>query len=291
MTNFTRVALTGVSVSFIAFVSCTKNEIEPTGKKKPKQTQCDVSSFTQQYAGGGSGYIFNKSYDLSGRRLTRIDAGLYSGGVIWDTVHLDLTYTSDKIYFISAENSADTGLVVHIDNAGRALRAEVGQIIDNGFGPQEFFYKQGRLNLINIDDNLMRIWFRYDQHGNNTQIVTDSSEGLARINHVYEYDTRKKKYNNIYLDEARGFSFNVLTILHAAGFFPELNPVNTRTRTTVTWGNYLAYDFVQFDHKYDKNGRLLQYKTASPGSNTPVATYNVSYNCANNYDDLITMAQ
>jgi hypothetical protein len=280
-----------VSFSVVLSVSCSKNEIGEKKNQKHDDLICDVAVFTQQYTNGQASYIFNKHYDLSGRRLSRIDAGLYSGGAIWDTVHLNLTYDYNKIYFISAENAGDTGLVLHVDNSGRALRADVGQIIDNGFGPQEFFYENNRLHHINIDNNWMRIWFRYDQNGNNTQIVTDSSEGLPRINHVYQYNLNKKSYQQFYLDEARGFSFNVLTILHAAGFFPELNPVNTRVRTTVNWGSYLAYDFALQDHVYDKSGRLLQYKTASPGSNSPVATYTINYNCAKNNDELITAAQ
>jgi hypothetical protein len=291
MKTFTRAALTGVGVSVILSVSCSKNQVDEPKDKKKNEVQCDVASFTQQYSNEHPGYIFNKTYDLSGKRLNRIDAGLYSGGVIWDTVHLNISYSSDKIYFISAENANDTGLVVHIDNAGRALRADVGQIIDNGFGPQEFVYENNRLQLINIDNDWMRIHFRYDQYGNNSQIVTDSSEGLARINHEYQYDFGKQAFQQLYLDEARGFSFNVLTILHAAGFFPELNPVHQRVRSTVHWGNYLAYDYVQQNHVYDKSGRLMQYKTASPGSNSPVATFNVGYNCANNSNEMITMAQ
>jgi hypothetical protein len=291
MKTFTRAALTGVGVSVILSVSCSKNESEKPNGKNNEDFPCDVAVFTQQYTNGETRYIFNKSYDLSGRRLSHIDAGLYSGGAILDTVHLNLTYDYNKIYFISSENSSDTGLVVHVDNAGRPLRADVGQIIDFGFGPQEFYYENDRLALINIDDNWMRIWFRYDQHGNNTQIVTDSSEGLARSNHVYQYNQHKKSLQQFYMDEARGFSFNVLTILHAAGFFPELNPVHERVRTTVNWGNYVAYDFEQKDHSYDNSGRLLQYKTTSPGSSSTVATYTVNYNCASNNNELITAAR
>lgn len=293
MKTFTRAALTGVGVSVILSVSCSKNDVVDDGdKKKPGTTTCDVAIFTQQYTGGDNNPLFSKSYDMSGRRLIHIDAGLYSGGAIWDTVHLDLSYVSNKIYFISSENNTDTGLVVHIDNSGRVLRADVGQIIDDGFGPQQFSYQNGRLHNINIDNDWMRIWFSYDADGNNTQIFTDSTDGLPRINHRYEYDKKKKNYQNFYLDEARGFSFNVLTILHAAGFFPELNPVHARTRSTVNWGPYVAYDYAQFDHTYDKDKRLLQYKTASPGSHAAVATYTINYNCASsNNADLMTMAR
>jgi hypothetical protein len=294
MKTSTRAALTGVGISVILSVSCSKNQIDgPGDKKKKNELRCDVAAFVQQ-SGGQSSNIFNKSYDLSGQRLSHIDAGLFSGGAIWTTVHLDISYNSDKIYFISSENSSDTGIVLTVDNAGRPLRADVGQIIDNGFGPQEFSYENGRLNLINIDDNWMRIWFRYDDHGNNSQIVTDSSDGMPRINHEYQYEKNKKAGQQFYLDEARGFSFNVLTMLHAAGFFPELNPVDQRVRSTVHWGPYLAYDFIQKDHRYDKSGRLMQYKTASPGSNSSVTTFNVDYNCVrsnNNNNDLITLAQ
>lgn len=291
MKTFTRAALTGVGVSVILSVSCSKSEIdEPKNKKKNDQT-CDVAVFTQQYANGESFNVFSKQYDLSGRRLSRINAGLYSGGSIWDTVYLNLTYDQNKIFFISAENAGDTGIVLHVDNSGRPLRADVGEIIDNGFGPQEFFYENDRLANINIDNDWMRIWFRYDQNGNNTQIVTDSSEGLPRINHVYQYNLHTKNHQQFYMDEARGFSFNVLTILHAAGFFPELNPVNTRTRTTVHWGSYLAYDFELNNHDFDNSGRLLQYKTSSPGSGSSVATYVVNYNCASGNEQLITYAQ
>lgn len=292
MKTSTRAALTGVGVTFILSVSCTKTEIEDPDVSI-NESICDVAIFAQQYTGGEAGYIFSKTYDLSGKKLSHISAPLYSGGAIWDTVHLKLTYDYNKVYFISSENSSDTGLVVTMDNAGRPMSAEVGQMIDNGFGPQEFSYQGGRLRNINIDNDWMRVWFRYDQYGNNTQIMTDSSEGLARINHVYQYNLQKKASQQFYLDEARGFSFNVLTILNAAGYFPELNPVHARVRSTVHWGSYLAYDYAQQNHVFDNSGRLIQYETASPGSNTSAATYTVNYNCAGGQgnEQLITYAQ
>jgi hypothetical protein len=292
MKTFTSAALTSVGVSIMLSVSCSKSELEEESKKKTKTASvCDVAVFTQQYGSDPSTPIFNKTYDLSGRRLSRIDAPIYSGGGIVNTLHLNVTYNANTIYFISADNSSDTGLVVTTDNSGRVLRAEAGTIIDNGFGPHEFSYHGNRLHNINIDSNWMRVWFRYDEHGNNTQIVTDSSDGVARVNHQYQYDTRKKGFQSLYFDEARGFSFNVLGILHAAGFFPELNPVHARIRTTVHWGPYQAYDVAQIDHVYDKDGRLMQYKTASPGSNSPIATFSNGYNCATGNEALLTMAQ
>jgi hypothetical protein len=291
MKTFTCAALTSVGVSIILSVSCSKSELDDSPKKPKKESVCDVAIFTQQYGDGETSPIFNKTYDLSGRRLSRIDAPIYSGGAIVNTLHLNVTYNANTIYFISADNSADTGLVVTIDNSGRVLRTEAGEIIDNGFGPHEFSYQGNKLHNINIDDNWMRIWFRYDEHGNNTQIVTDSTDGVPRINHVFQYDTRKKGFQSLYFDEARGFSFNVLGILHASGFFPELNPVHARIRTTVHWGPYQAYDFAQIDHVFDKSGRLLQYKTANPGSTTPIATYTNGYNCATSSESLMTMAQ
>lgn len=292
MKTFTSAALTSVGVSIMLSVSCSKSELEDESKRNSKkESVCDVAVFTQQYGDGTTSPIFNKTYDLSGRRLNRIDAPVYSGGAIMNTLHLNVTYSANTIYFISADNSADTGLVVTLDNSGRVLHAAAGQIIDNGFGPHEFSYQGNKLNNINIDSNWMRIWFRYDEHGNNTQIVTDSSDGVARVNHTYQYDTRKKVFQSLYFDEARGFSFNVLGILHAAGFFPELNPVHARIRTTVHWGPYQAYDFAQIDHVFDKSGRLMQYKTASPGSHAPIATYTNGYNCAASNEALLTMAQ
>lgn len=294
MKTFTLSTLTGVSVSVMLCASCTKNQSEESPVTNNFQQLCDVAVFTQQYTNETPVHFFNKTYDLSGRTLTHIDAPLYSGGTIWDTVSLDLTYDANKIYFISSENSSDTGLVVYVDNLGRPTRADVGQIIDEGFGPQEFTYEGGRLKLITIDNDWMRIWFRYDQHGNNRQIVTDSSDGLPRINHVYEYNTTaKKELQQFYLDEARGFSFNVLTILQAAGFFRELHPVHQRTRSTVSWGSYVAYDYKQQDHIFDNSGRLMQYKTASPNNNSILATYNVNYNCnmSNSNNQLITYAR
>ena len=292
MKTFTSATLTSVGVSLMLTVSCSKSELEDETKKKSKTAAvCDVAIFTQQYGNDPSTPIFNKTYDISGRRLSRIDAPIYSGGAIMNTLHLNVTYNANIIYFISADNSADTGLVVTTDNSGRVLRAEAGEIIDNGFGPQEFSYQGNKLHNINIDSNWMRIWFRYDEHGNNTQIVTDSSDGLPRINHEFQYNTKKKGFQSLYFDEARGFSFNVLGILHAAGFFPELNPVHARTRTTVHWGPYKAYDLAQIDHVYDNEGRLVQYKTASPGSNAPIATYTNGYNCATSSEALLTAAQ
>lgn len=291
MKTFTRAAITGVGVSVFLSVSCSKDSLEDPDRKKNRNENCDIASVTQQYSGGQSDFIFSKTYDLSGQRVTRIDAGLYSGGAIWKNVHLNITYDYNTIYFVSAENAGDTGIVLQVDNAGRPVHAEVGEMIDEGFGPHEFYYANNRLQWINIDSGWMRIWFRYDVHGNNTQIVTDSSEGYARINHVYEYAKGKKRAPQCYLDEARGFSFNILTILHAAGYFPELNPIHPRVRSTVHWGPYLAYDYVQKDHVFDKSDRLMQYSTVSPNGQAPVATYTVGYNCANSNNHLITMVR
>jgi len=291
MNNFTRATLTGVCVSVFLSVSCSKDNLDEPNGKKNRNEHCEVASFSQQYEGGQPGFIFSKTYDFSGQRLARIDAGLYSGGSIWDTVHLNISYNFNTIYFVSADNLRDTGIVLEVDNYGRPIRAEVGKMIDDGFGPQEFYYSNNRLHNINLDNGWMRIWFRYDVHGNNTQIYTDSADGMPRINHVYQYAHGKKREPQYYMDEARGFSFNVLTILHVAGFFPELNPIHPRVRTTVYWGPYQAYDYQQRDHVYDKSDRLLQYRTARAGEQLPVATCTVGYNCSASNNYLITMAR
>jgi len=186
-------------------------------EKEPKRT-LRGSFFLTAIRGRTARIYFSKTYDFSGQRLARIDAGLYSGGSIWDTVHLNISYNFNTIYFVSADNLRDTGIVLEVDNYGRPIRAEVGKMIDDGFGPQEFYYSNNRLHNINLDNGWMRIWFRYDVHGNNTQIYTDSADGMPRINHVYQYAHGKKREPQYYMDEARGFSFNVLTILHVAGF-------------------------------------------------------------------------
>jgi hypothetical protein len=293
MKTFTRVTLTGFGASLILLTTnCSKLQTDDDIRgKKPGKELCDVAVFTQQYTNGENNFVFSKTYDLSGRRLARIDAPLFSGGGISSYVHLNITFDEDRVYFISSENSTDTGLVVHLNNDGRVAKVDVGQIIDEGFGPQEFFYQDDRLHLVNIDNDWMRIWFNYDTHGNNTQIVTDSSDGFARINHEFQYDYQKKISQHFYMDEARGFSFNVLTILHAAGFFPELNPVHARTRTTVHWGPYQAYDYVQRNHVLDKDRRLIRYETVSPDGGSTIATFHVNWNCVKGNKDLITYAQ
>ena len=137
MKNYTRATLTGFGASIILLsASCSKLQSDDDIRgKKPGKEICDVAVFTQ-YSNGENNFIFSKTYDLSGRRLARIDAPLYSGGGIYSYVHLNITFADDRVYFISNENSADTGLVVHLDNDGRVRKVDVGQIIDNGFVPQ-----------------------------------------------------------------------------------------------------------------------------------------------------------
>jgi hypothetical protein len=288
--TYAKLVVVGTVVLLLG-ISCTKVDVGDEMGGKPKKKYCDVAAFTLQSSDGGTLNIFNKTYDLSGRRLVRLDAGLYSGGATLEFIQLNLVYDNDRIYFLSTDNTADTGLVVYLNNAGRVTKAEAGAIIDDGFGPQEFFYQDGRLHLINIDNNWLRIWFRYDQWGNNTQIVTDSSaDGLPRLIHEYQYDYNRKSSKQLYHDEARGFSFNVFTLLHAAGFFPELNPVHIRTRTTVKWGDYLAYDYKLLNHVFDNDGRLVKYQTQRSGDHSPAAAYHLYWNCAKANSDLVTMA-
>ena len=101
------------------------------------------------------------------------------------------------------------------------------------------------------------------------------------MNHRYEYDYTRKAKDQYYQDEARGFSMDVFSVLHAAGYFPEADPVHLRTRTTVNWGPYVAYDYDVVNHVIDR-GRLVSYQTTYHNYNSPGPAYTIEWACKNN---------
>jgi len=68
--------------------------------------------------------------------------------------------------------------------------------------------------------------------------------------------------------------------LQYIGLFPELQPVNLRTSTKVTWGNnYLAYQMNIGNHQVDGQGKLVSYDVMSPGSEQAISHYNINWSC------------
>ena len=281
-------------IAFIVLstLACSRTNVEIAEPESRPLTKgkCVLQRMTTQYPGALPQIIYQKTYDASGKRVVNLHAGLYSGGGIASTVKLDVKYTDNTIYLLSAENVQDTGLVLQLDKGGRVQKVHAGPIIDFGFGPQEFFYEKGRLNLINIDNNWLRIWFRYDQWGNLTELVTDSTNGEPRTRHVYEYNHNQKAMHQFYQDEVRGFSLDVLTMMHQLGFLPELDPVHARTRSTVRWSSYLAYDYDIINHVFD-NTRLISYQTRQHTFGYTGSNYFLSWDCGKKDNNPIALAR
>src|SRR5215470_4085194 len=110
MTSIDRVLKTSIALlSLFYFYSCTKTDSSDLGNSpvksnsiKPKDA-CDLAEFNSLTAGQlpFAPYVFHKKYNPTGRKITQVDIGLYSGGTISERVILNVYYAGKKIFFIN----------------------------------------------------------------------------------------------------------------------------------------------------------------------------------------------
>ncbi len=270
--------------------SCQKvNSIrEDLDEKKNKNDLCLISSFSYSNSSVPSETIFTNHYDLSGRSL-EVEAGVYSGGTIFTHLNFSVRWTANGIFFLDANAPQDTILFATYDRKGRVQGIFPGNRPNYNFLPTTFEYNNNRVQAMNITlaGNAEASYFDYDQRGNLVSITdapTTSVPIPGKVEHTYA--TNEKADDQFYFDEPRKFSWNSFSLLQYVGLFPELQPVNLRTSTKVTWGNnYQAYHMDISNHQIDPKGKLVSYDIMSPGSPTTISHFNINWSC--NFSDLV----
>ena len=266
--------------------SCQKvnsvNDEEIADKRKPKKDFCLISSFGYSNPAIPQQSIFTNHYDPSGRSL-EVEAGMFSGGVVFSNITLSLKWVNGGVAFVNANAQQDTILIASFNKKGRVDKIIAGNKPNGNFLPTSFDYDKNGLRAmyITLAGNTLTSYFNYDPEGNLISIADAPSTSVSIPGKVeYTYDPHQKANDQFYFDEPRGFSWNSFSLLQYIGLFPELQPQNLRTSTKVMWGNnYQAYHMNIVNQQLDANGKLVSYDVASPGSNTTISHYNINWSC------------
>jgi hypothetical protein len=276
-----------VAGTVLAF-SCQKvnsvNDDEAADKKRAKKDLCLISSFSYSNNNIPTQTIFTNHYDLSGRTL-QVEAGLFSGGSIQSNIPLNVKWNGNGIAFINANAPQDTVLIATFNRKGRIDKIVSGNKPNDQFVPITFSYDNDQLTSMNITiaGNAETSNFNYDSKGNLISIADLPTSSVPIPGKVeYQYSSNEKGGDQFYFDEPRKFSWNSFSLLQYIGLFPELQPINLRTSTKVTWGNnYQAYYMNIGNHQMDAQGKLVSYDIMSPTSSQAVLHYNINWSCNN----------
>ena len=266
--------------------SCQKvnsvNNDEVADKKKSKKDLCLINSFTYSNANVPIQTLFTNHYDLDGRTL-QVDAGLFSGGSPLSNISLKVSWTTNGIAFTDANAAQDTILIATFSKKGRIEKIVTGNKANSQFLPTTFTYSKDQLESMTttLAGKTETSNFKYDDKGNLTSIEDLPTASVPVPGKVeYQYATNEKAGDQFYFDEPRKFSWNSFSLLQYIGFFPELQPINLRTSTKVTWGNnYVAYYMNIGNHQMDAQGKLVSYDVMSPTSSQAITHYNINWSC------------
>jgi len=255
---------------------------ELADKKKTRKDLCLINSFSYSNRNVPTQTLFTNHFDLNGRTL-EIEAGLFSGGSVLSSIDLNAKWTTNGIAFIDASAPQDTILLATFDKKGRIDKIISGNKSNSQFLPTTFTYNKGVLESMTttLAGKTETSNFNYDAKGNLTSIEDLPTASVPVPGKVeYQYAANEKASDQFYFDEPRKFSWNSFSLLQYIGLFPELQPVNLRTSTKVTWGNnYLAYQMNIGNHQVDGQGKLVSYDVMSPGSEQAISHYNINWSC------------
>ena len=281
----------GVS-SAIVLTSCSKNmevnnAVEDLSAKSKNQSSlsCLSTSFTTTTTSGemiSTG--FEKSTDPSNGLVNRIKIGVHEGGAINETVFFDVRYADNKVIFLKDGSTSDTVMTAYLNNKGAVESALPGNAPHASFLPTSFTYKGGKVSgmKINFSGNTIKASFTYDSYGNLIRIQEDASGGEIPSSISYTYNTAVKAAGQAYHDDALGFTYNTYNLVHSMDLLPGTRPGSLRTRTTVYWQDYMAYDAFITDHKLDGQGNLTSYLSGSQDASGTRIKHTISWNCGGN---------
>src|SRR2546430_1656907 len=277
-----------VAGTAIILFSCQKADTlkdpDLAGKSsKQKKNSCFIASFSYSNASVPSQTIFKNHYDASGR-TTEVDAGVFSGGSVLSTLSLDLKWAAAGIAFTKARTITDTVLFAFVSKKGQVDRIVPGNQPDPQFLSTSFEYEGNQISALHITiaGKTETSYFNYDNKGNPVSITDAPTADVAVPGRIeYEYATSEKAKQQFYLDEPRKFSWNSFSLLQYIGLFPELQPVNLRTATKVTWGNnYQAYNMKIGNQQLDQEGKLVGYDIIHPQTGNTISHYSVNWKCS-----------
>lgn len=238
----------------------------------------------------GNHSIYKMSSRFSIGTAGEILAGVYSGGVIVDSIKLTVHTNAQQVAFVKHSSNTDTILVAHLDKSGKLLFVRAGNSPDENYLPTSFTYKANRVTEMKIAFNNAEevALFNYDKKGNLVRILDkNTSANAARVD--YQYHPTLTADAQVYFDEPRRYIWNTFSLMQFAGLLPQLNSTNLRTRTTVTWDdNYLAYDLKLTNHRLDEKKKLISYDVAEPISGSIISNYVISWSCNTSLSPLAT---
>ncbi len=257
------VSLTCVASVCAVMISCTKMNSDLVNEAPGGQVQVVKSDYQ-------ASEFLTSSVGVIPREQSTVFKLMPDGNIIagliqqesLDSVTYSIIKSANQVAFTRAAVPSDTILVAYLNQSGRISSVKQGNAPDFNFLPTNFQYQNGRLSRVDIKHNdvLMSSEFTYDNNGNIIRIKEISGEEEAPAVTEFKYDLHNKATGQVYHDAPGMFTFNTFALLQYAGYFPEMSPVNLRTKTTVTWNSdYEAYNVRLGNHRVDANGLLTAY--------------------------------
>lgn len=217
----------------------------------------------------GFPFLFEKKFNRAGDRVTEINCSFHNIFPFGGPIHFDLrvVYNGSEVYLINKLAPFDTTLKVFLNAQGR-----VRECLGTGYIPRnKYFYQGNRLRAIEVD-GFYHDTCIYDNRGNILSIAVPAAPGEPSYGFFYEYDYSRKAKQQFYLDETRDLNVN-FALLQYLGAFPELDPVNVRTRSRTGFSDgSTLWDATLVNHRFDSQGRLLGYDIGFEDGDSVVAT-------------------
>lgn len=235
--------------------SCSKIDWDDVWGHHGPLPKCDLAAYrlTSMYPDITFPFLFEKTYNPGGRQVRTIDASFFNE--IADLIHFRLRIENKgrNIYLVNMDAPYDTSMTIRLNKYGKPESATGVEVL----GSYEFYYTNNRLTSYLWTG--FGLWHcQYDDQGN---IISTSYPGGD--GYLYDYDYSKKATQQFYMDELR-FIDDGMTLMQYLGLFPELTPVNLRTRVRIGSTRFgYFYDRYLVNHQLDNSGRLVQYNSVS----------------------------
>ncbi len=271
--------LTAITTTLLG--ACNKS-LPPEGFFNPLIGGCQVAAFHNSqfdyFFPTPPPYLFQKSFDATGKVVTGIDCSFSNDILPWTlssfTLHLNVVQQGWMILLINKPTGIkgdipDTLGRIYLDRDGRPDSC-VGVGLDpfnaGALTKEHYFYKNGRLLAVNDI-----VYYNADYFFGGTDTISYDRFGnpLSFMNNYYQYDYSRRVKQQYYSDDFMEAD-RVFYLLQYLGFFPEVtNPPNVRTRAA----DVDAPEGVNLSNlQFDSEGKLISYGYYT-GTNT------ITWNC------------
>jgi hypothetical protein len=271
--------LTAIAITLLGS-SCNKNL---PGPFNPLTGGCQVaafhSAFFDSFYPTPPPYLFQKSFDATGRVVTGIDCS-FSNDIVpltlpSFTLHLNVVQKGLTVLLIRKPTGKegdipDTLGRIYLNSAGRpdscVGAAGLDPFLSADPEKERYYYKNGR--LLAVYD---AVYFSPGDFFSGTDTISYDRFGnpLSFKNNSYQYDYNRRAKQQYYSDDFMEGD-RVFYLLQYLGFFPEVtNPPNVRTRAANT-DNPEGVNLSNL--QFDSEGKLIGYGGIT-GTNT------ITWNC------------